>query len=84
MEPRRRRNSKLGNEEKEKLVDYEEEQEAEQSTASGESHIQTSLIEQVAGKPEFQATQPEDGFTLMEINLRTMMKRLSNDIVEYQ
>ena len=38
MKSRRRRNSKLGNEEKENLVDYEEEPEAEQSTASSESH----------------------------------------------
>jgi hypothetical protein len=54
----------LGNEEKEKLVDYEEEPEAEQSTAYSESHTQTSLIEQVAGNIEFQATQPEDGFNI--------------------
>ena len=52
----------MGNEEENEFVDYEEEQEAEQSTASGESHTQTNLIEQVAGNPEFQATQPEDGF----------------------
>jgi hypothetical protein len=38
MTSSRRRNSKLGNEEEHKLVDYEEEQEAEQSTASSESH----------------------------------------------
>ena len=47
------------------FVDYEEEPVEEQkSTASGESHTQTSLIEQVAGNPEFQATQPEDGFNI--------------------
>ena len=64
MESRRRRNSDLGNEEEEEFVDYKEEPEAEQSTASSESHTQTSLIEQVAGNTEFQATQPDDGFNI--------------------
>ena len=65
MTSRRRRHSELSNDEEE--VDYDEEHDAEQSTASGTSHTQTNLNERVAGNQEnqeFPLTQQGDGFNI--------------------
>ena len=65
MTSRRNGHSELRNDEEE--VDYDEEPDAEQSTASGTSHTQTNLNERVAGNQEnqeFPLTQQGDGFNI--------------------